>query len=316
MVISVVAKDLIQQVISCREVDGVIVELRTQMMVEGLEARDPNALWQALNNINVPIQNDPPPKFDGDDKFPHLVLTERIPALVESSPTKARIDLVYTGVGGEGQKLQRGGTIGSGSATLEQITTERFDDVERDESGNVTGSTDTQITVEHTFSDGTAGFADDVGTIPEDKHGRQGKKIIQTGEISVLSPTFTLNIGGLINTETPISFSQQWIGKVNFFAWGPYGPREWLIMSAGFELHGEASLDASRELKTWYRFNFTFGRKQGGWDPSVVFIDSKEGGKPPRGLLPDKGFKTIEWYDAVNFNDLFPHPEDTKAISE
>ncbi len=308
MVIAVVAKNLIQQPISCREVDGIIVELRTQMMVEGLDAPDFNALWQALNNPNVPIQNDPPPKLGGVQKFPNLVLTERIPAIVESSPTKARIDLVYTSLGGDGQRLQEGGTIGSGSVTLQQVTTERYDAASTDDSGNRT-ITDTQITVKHTFSDGTA--TDDAGTIPKDEHGRGGKTIVQSGEISALVPNASFNLTGLIQGDDPMATSLRWIGRVNSEAWNGGAARTWRITNAGFEPHGIGNLDVSREQKVWFRFTFTFELKDVGWDSDVVFIDPHTG-SPPRGLVKGEGFKTIPFPKEAAFKTLF-NPSDNAA---
>lgn len=294
------SQDFRLEVLSAREVEGVVVELRTQALVTGLTDTTPKALFNAMENAGLPTHG------STLADFPNLEVVERAPTIDPNSPSKAKVDIVYGEFHGEGQRIKDPNQKAqfSGSVSLQQITTQM---------DNYDISKAKQITLTHTFSDGTAAYKDGNGnTVKRDEHGRAGKEVPLTGEINVLSPNATATLTGIMEVSSGHAEALKWAGKVNSAKWGPSPPRTWLITNVAWSFHGFQKPKTGGN-KTWYKFAYTFEYDKTGWDPQAIYIDPETGRVPVEKLKKDKGYKTIEWYPSADFNDIFKVDDESKA---
>ena len=197
----------------------------------------------------------------------NLRLTRRSARILKDSPSKAYVELDYTPIGSNDT-----GFVFHGSSSLRQLTTQN------DLYGRA-------ITVSHTFPSGDPDWPNET--------------ITQGAEATVLYPQHTLTATGILARDYPISVGARWEGCVNARRWadGPAG--RWLCESVSYEPH-----DMSATPKTW-RYTFSFAYDGNGWQPPVIFRDSRDG-KPPPNLVAGVGTKTAQCYQYIDFNDLFP----------
>jgi len=118
----------------------------------------------------------------------------------------------------------------------------------------------------------------------------------QMGSISVLSPQRTISLSTIEAVQTPGDLVKEYNGSVNSENWNAGESGTWLA-SVTFDRY-----DLSATPRKW-KFNWEFQYEPTGWNPQVFFINKK--GRPPANLVEGKGWKTIEWYTAVDFGAKF-----------
>lgn len=266
--------------LSCQERYGVIVHVERMVHVSGLDTEvDYSIMMTALDLAAIPKYNT---KLT---EAPTCVLTERTVTVVDKD--KVDVKLVYEHYANEGQNLDSppgGAFVGEVRCNIQQVASNK------DVDGNM-------IVVEHTYPDGTTAFLDaDGATIPaDDAYPGETKK--QTGEVQVYVPQKTLNYQGVKLTQSPWLVATGVVGKVNDSSWIEGEARQWMCTACTWKLCDD-SPSANR-----YFFTFEFQHNPDTWDPTVVFIDDRTS-RPPAHLVAGKGYKTIEWHDAVNFDTV------------
>ena len=123
----------------------------------------------------------------------------------------------------------------------------------------------------------------------------------QLGEISVLTPEDGFE-RDVVLTVLGDGFDQyriksEWHSRINETAWNNGSAEAWLCTQALPEpLDIRAGVDNHK-----YIFHFAFAYNELGWQPDVFYRDPATG-RPPKGLVPDVGFKTVTWYETRDFN--------------
>jgi len=167
--------------------------------------------------------------------------------------------------------------IFSGGTSLTQITTQN------DIYGN-------QLYVQHTFP------ADD----PDPNH-FPGEVIYQGGDVPVMIPQTTLSAVGRLPVDYPDEISRYWVGSLNSTYWAGSAPYTWLCTRCDF-----VGKDLALNRQHWWEFTWEFQFNPQGWIPVVFFTDPVSG-KPPQDLVPAYGYKNVEWYGYIDYNELFPN---------
>lgn len=193
----------------------------------------------------------------------------------------ARVDVTFErpASGFTGQQQQSGTLQLRGGSGLKQVVTEL------DREGN-------PITVQHTWP------ADSKAVYP-DGSPKAGTTETQGGSIRVNVPTSDLSVVIFRATNAPGVFQRQIVGKVNATTWQGGAARTVLCTGAPFELVDEA------QDPYIYRFTLNFAHDPETWDndTTVRFIDASTG-QPPADLVDGTGIKSIEYYEAVDFNAI------------
>lgn len=257
------------EILNAQEKLGVVVHLEKKIHVSGLSYMDHTILWQALAQVGIPAV------MSSLTAYPSLVLTERNTALVDSD--KVDITLVYEhfmNVEQDADNPLDGYSIyGDIKASTQQVTTNK----------NLAGE---MILVKHTYSSDPA----DDNYDPELGDGIEKQ---QTGEIQVFSPMATASYKFIKKTNTPWLIRAALEGMLNLNAWNG-AIRSWLCTAVNFTLH-----DLTGPVRT-YKFSVEFQYNPDGWDPTVVFIDSRTG-RPPAGLVDGDGYFTVLKLPMVDF---------------
>lgn len=284
------AKITTLKLLSARERNGVIVQMRMQAIVVDLEDTDYKMLSTALTTAGVPEAG----SFL-DDKFQSLILVERNPAINENDSGSATVELVYeTVLPSDNQDLDAGDShgivYGKMSASIHQKTTNLlYPD------GDRTKPRET-IQVGHTY--------------PIDDPRFKGIYKEQGGVITIHQPQKNFKFGGWKNTSSPWLVASALIGKVNSDIWMGEGARQWMIISVTWELMGTQTLDDSPR----YKMTFEVQHNPDTWDSDVVFIDERNH-KPPIGLKQEGinqavagkefGIRTIKYQKSISYSDTF-----------
>ena len=188
--------------------------------------------------------------------------------LLRNSTHQAEVICEYTPIG-----KSQGLFIFSGGTSLAQASTQV------DRFGN-------QISVSHTW--------------PEDDEDFPLKTHIQGLDMNVLQPQTTLQASGQLQVAYPDWVSRLWTGSMNSSVWAGAAPCEWMCTRVDF-----SPLDVGwGRLRQW-QFTFEFQHCITGWIPQTWFIDQRTG-KPPVGIIPGIGIKSVDWYGLLDFNYLFP----------
>jgi len=202
--------------------------------------------------------------------YDNLVLVKRNPQLVPDEKTKVRVVLEYVAKRDAGYDFTM-----SGGGSLRQITTAV------DLAGN-------DLSVSHTFSTGD----------PDSEYA--GQTYSQGGQCNVMMPQGDLQCTGIMAADYPQRTALYWDGAINSTWWIGSPPYTWMIVNVTFEPH-----DMGASPRTWeFTFQFQFNNEPYGWRPRYSFIDPRTG-RPPTGLVEGTGKKTLTWYSARDFNELF-----------
>ena len=123
--------------------------------------------------------------------------------------------------------------------------------------------------------------------------------MVQRGEINVFEAHEMVTISGIFSGISMVGLNRLVINKVNSATWLSAGPRTYLCTAADYEYFDHTNSNKKA------RYSFEFEYRPGGWDPTVYFFDEKTG-KAPAGLVEDTGYKTIRYYEELDFNVYFP----------
>ena len=126
--------------------------------------------------------------------------------------------------------------------------------------------------------------------------------IPQGGEIHPFEARDSITLTWTEQSAAPGALTRAYTNKVNTGPWqfdGFAAARTWHVAEFTFEL-----ADGKR-VPPLYRMQASFRHNDDGIDPQIVYIDP-ETGRPPAGLVANVGYKTIQWYDAVDFDNIFP----------
>lgn len=123
--------------------------------------------------------------------------------------------------------------------------------------------------------------------------------ITQGGSVTIDVPQFVLRATVKMQLALPIEYARGWLAHLNSTDWQGGGHETWKCIECSPRLW-----DASTTPYT-YMVDFSFQYAGSGWQPSIVFIDPRDG-KPPAGLVATVGYKTFLWYFTRDFNTLFP----------
>jgi hypothetical protein len=251
--------------LSAQERNGVIVRLVRRARVTGLTNNDYRALFSALEAAGIPAVGSSP------TGAPNLQLVDRNPTIVEGEPSSVDVDLVYEHAAGKNQAL---GTPHYGTITYQVRAAVNQVESNTDVDGN-------PVTVSHTYPPEDPDFA--------------GQTKVQGGQFQFFQPQTCLTVRGIFTTRYPWLMERYLIGGINETDWAGRGPGEW--MCTGFSwtpLDGQSSK---------YEVEIEFQHNPGGWNPTVIFTDERTN-RPPTGLVPGTGYKTVEKHRPVNFESV------------
>ena len=244
---------------------GVIERVERNAVIKGLSGSDWEVLMSAL--AACPAKN----SYLNESKYPHLVLTERLPRMID--PTIAEVQLVYERKANPGQNMgslsysgepiMKAPVAGSMACSIQQVTTNK------DANGAL-------IVLSHTY--------------PGDDLNFPGETRQQTGEITIYQPNRVISVQGYREIDNPWVLLEKVVGKLNNGTWHGQPSRTWMCSEGRFE---QCDLDT-------YSMSFQFQHNPDGWDATTIFIDSVSG-KPPVGLVDGVGIKTIRYQEMVNF---------------
>lgn len=252
--------------LECSERFGIIEKLVRRARVIDLESTDYTVLMAALAAAGVPAAG---ARLSG---APNVVLKERVVRLVQEDKTKCDVDLTYGLIADQGQSIDAppyGILVGKATTTMSQTTT----NLDRD--GNT-------IVLSHTY--------------PSDDPDFPGQTIEEGGEIQVQVPQDALSYQGIKTTFFPWLIRSSIKGRVNASAFAGGEPGQWLCTTADYEI-------ADGGAPNRYYFTFAFEFNEDGWQPTAIFTDSRTG-KPPVGLVPDVGYKTVNFYKEADFESI------------
>lgn len=260
------------------EQHGAVVRLVRQALVSGLTDTDYQAIRSALSEADIPEHG------DTLTNFPNLVLTERNVRMIDLN--KAEVDLVYEHYFNEAQIADStyGLLAGHITTNLQQKTS------------NLDGDGD-RIILSHTFPDGTDTYQDEEGNTLEADADYPGQTVKQGGEIEYFEPQKTISLEFWKEYEEPWEIADNLIGHVNSEDWNGDDARTWLCTTVSWHIHN-ATADQNA-----YLFKLEFQHNPDTWDPTVVFIDNRNG-ESPLGLVQDEGIKTIEKLPEVDFEEV------------
>lgn len=258
------------ETLELEERNGAIVSLTTLIRVCELENTNAEVLLDALEAAGVPASG-----FELSGKFAGMILTERNPRLVDKSTVDVRctysLPLNNQEIGG------RVNLYGTARCSVAQKTTNFYVPY----GGSIQPlQSAQQITVEHTY--------------PADDPDFPGRTVIQGGEVTVFVPEANYYFEGFLNTYNPWASVAVVLGKINSGIWLSQAPLCWMCTEVQFSM-----IKPGR-----YKFRFEFQLNLDTWDPSVVFIDERTG-RPPAGLVPGVGYKTIPYHARINFSAAF-----------
>lgn len=251
--------------ISLEEENGVVKTLKRTVTVTGLSGSDCGILYDALDASGVPT----PGATLADDT--NLILLKRSANFAgkNSDGSIVEVDLEYT----SRNRYVVNTWKFEGSARMQSIRSQN------DLFGN-------QILVAHTYS-----------TNDHDPN-LAGQFITKGGWIEVLEPHLVLRVSGDYMTNRPDIVSKAWISSVNSSPWVSGMAGTWLCTGVDFAEQNNSTIPP-----TW-KFTMEFEHNRRGWQPAVVFIDSRTG-EPPSGLVDGVGVKTVWWYPQAQFRQLF-----------
>lgn len=139
-----------------------------------------------------------------------------------------------------------------------------------------------QITVTHTYA-------------ADDEHGRGGLIVTQGGEVTI--QTWQQGIRYTRRESTaPASLQADYAGRLNEREWNGYPAKS--ILCVGID--GDTA-DGGASWSVNYVFMIDTFRN---FKADVLFSDPMDGGKPPKGLKADKGYKSVDVYPVIDFNPL------------
>lgn len=262
--------------LSAKEMHGVLVELRREALVTGVDDGDYEAIFTALDQLGIEARS----SLTGHD---YLLLAERNPAVDPRDNTVFHVELVYEHFNSPFQDLDdpahgMGPMIRSRSS-LQQFTT------------SVDGDHD-PITVQYTYP------ADDPDYPSEIK--------IQGKEVSVTEPIDAIIVEGLGRTNRPEDIKAKMINHLNATEFLGHPWRSVLCTAVDYEQFGLSG--GGQPGLVHFRFEFQYcGRKPItdqviGWDPIVRFIDDRTG-MPPSDLVGGTGLKMVFWYEECEFKN-------------
>ncbi len=112
-------------------------------------------------------------------------------------------------------------------------------------------------------------------------------------------PTFEMTCTGISQTTNPLSVVSTWLGATNGDTFQGLPPGQLLCTSVNYDVYN------SNPYTPQYRFQFVFQGNIELWQQLIFFKDG-ETGNVPDDLVAGVGFKNIQVYKIMNFNDYFP----------
>lgn len=274
-----------------REVDGVLVQLRRNILVQDLEPgatsiddalaeldeRGNSAGDTHLEGVLPHSRLDP---SSGSAYF-HLILIERNPRVLDEAASKVLIELVYRSCLGDSQNLSdppmKAGFVGEMSASLEQVP-------------SCLDKNGAQITVAHTYATGGPPGTTD------------GVAVTQGGEVTVTVPQKTLVLRGLLSVAEgtdPSALCDALLNKTNSDTFKNGAAGTWLCTAAEYNV-------IKCDFRPWtVRYRLEFQYKAAGWDPQIFFKDERTG-QAPSGLVENTGYKTVAIYTQIAYASYLP----------
>ncbi len=248
-----------------------ISELTRQVRVTGLPvdaASDYQVLQAALDELNSLVI--------GSSAAGHesLILVERRPQILPNHPDVVDITLRYELKGLTLDSIPVGSFIMEGSASLNQVTTQR------DRAG-------TPLTVSYTYP----------ADYELDKELR-GKTVDQVGDVQVGLPQETIRLAGRLVVEHGDLGARERVGLVNDELWRDSEAGTWLVANADYTPYHMADVVGPDRV---YEYRFWLQRNELGWDPDKWYRDPRSGRMPVGALI-----ETVQWYAPTNFDILFP----------
>lgn len=254
------------------EVNGAITSVTRLARVIGLVNTDYTILWTALEAAGVPPYHSTLPEVTvpGVNPFSGLVLTRRSARLHNDDRGTVDATLKYEHLlAGPNQQLQqpRSGVIYTkGKCSIREKATNFFYPFGV-HSGIVNGTAVEQqrLTVAHQYGNSTSENGELAGLFKE-----------QVGEIKVPFPESNIQFQGVVTILNPVAYAYKFIAAINRFAWQSQPELTWLI--------SEVSWEILRPDTNLYKFGFEMQNNPDGWDPDIVYIDSRTN-LPPSDVL-------------------------------
>ena len=268
---------------------GILMSLRKRAFIRGLVTTDHNVLFEALNNLGLAPGS---VLEDGDGAQTGLVLTERNATILPDDNSAAFVDLFYEHFMNEGQVIDKdlnpyGGALIESRASLQQITTQWSSPWKTQSEATAAGGTvREQLFVEHEF--------------PADDPDFPSQLKVQGGEIQVFEQQETIQVSGIKFTTDIFSFVNSILNHVNSVPWLGRAVRTWLCTNADYTWLSRTAPEAAADLA---QLMLVFQYKETTWDPDALFIDERNG-KPPKDLVEDVGFKTVQYQPSADFGTI------------
>lgn len=120
----------------------------------------------------------------------------------------------------------------------------------------------------------------------------------QGGKIKVTEPQLVIEYPKKYTGAGVIGYLAGFLNKINADTWNQGQPGEW-------KCTGARLVTLTQGVPPVWDIKLSFTLQPGGHQPDVVYIDP-ETGKPPPDLVLGSGFKTIIWFDSVQFGVEFP----------
>lgn len=124
---------------------------------------------------------------------------------------------------------------------------------------------------------------------------------MQGGTIAPYENRETIRLAETISSNAPWLISRQYSNTVNsggFYFDATAAPRTWRFAFINY------TLSSRTHVPPRWRLSYELVKNTNGHDPQVVYVDP-ETGEPPPGLVQDEGYKTIPWYQEVDFSAIF-----------
>jgi len=200
----------------------------------------------------------------------NMILCNRYPSLIEGTTDSVLVRCEYKSIA-----EARSTFIFSGGTSLVQITTQV------DIYGNL-------IEVAHTFP-------------AEADPDYSGQTKFQGGDVPVMIPQTTLTCVGRLPVDFPDEISRYWTGSYNSQFWAGSPAYTWLCTRCDF-----VGKDLALNRQHYWEFTWEFQHNPQTWIPIAIYTDPRSG-KPPADLVYGTGYKEVEWYGLIDFNELFPN---------
>lgn len=246
-----------------------VTELVREVRVTGLSVdaqSDYQVLQASLDELSSLAIGSPAAGHEG------LILVERIPRLLPGHSDVVDISLRYEIKGATLDSVVLGDFILEGSASLNQVTTQR------DRAGN-------PLNVSYTYP----------GDYKLDKDLRN-ETLEQVGDVQVGLPQESIRLAGRLLTNAAHLEARDRVGKVNSEDWHDSGPGTWLVVNCDYSPY-----NLGAQPGRVYEFRFWVQRNEFGWDPDKWYRDPRSG-RMPVGV----NITTVTWYDTADFAGLFP----------